>query len=1015
MIKQFLCFCVFVFLYTMGVYADVSSLRNVKPMNSDWKFILKDEHLAFKEDFDDSSWRTLDVPHDWAFENGYSKDAAQKDNGGYAVGGIGWYRRTFELSKLDCSSHRIYIDFDGVYMNSEVWVNGHYLGKRPYGYISFGYEVTPYVKAGKNYVSVRVDNSHEPSARWYHGCGIHGNVSLSVLPAIHFKKWGNFVYSASADTNQAILNISSEINVKKNEQLSIEYIVFSPDNKEVYTSGKLPVNGNKLSKDGIKISSPKLWDIDTPLLYTLKSKLYEGENLIDETTDRFGIRSIRWEPATGFWLNGNNVKIQGVCEHMDGGATGAVLTENLLRWKIQLLKDMGCNAIRGTHNPQLPIFYEICDEMGMLVLDEVFDGWKKKAAEDYGKQAFVEWWERDLRDFIQRDRNHPSVIAYSMGNETNGKVGKDMVRICHELDPSRLVTSGHSGSEYMDILGVNGHSEKKSFFETYKPEGRAFIGTENPHTWQVRGYYRTHTWYRDGFSEAKGVYEIPNLTEKEMFYYEWTSPEKWINGKQHFNSSYDNSTVRINVRRSIENLRDIPWYAASFRWTGFDYRGEAGYVHGGWPFRSFMGGVLDMAGFKKDHYYLYQSQWGKTPVVHILPHWTHPDLKRGEKVPVWVYTSGDSVELFFNGISLGKKNNGYKWNEMQCEWMLPWKPGEIVAVAYSDGKEIGRTRQVTVPAPKALKFEIQDAYLTGRPEDFHIIDISEVDEEGNLYPYGENRVYWAVEGDGEIFSAENGNPVDVETNWRAESKKAFFGLLRLFVRNKDQKGISFYAASILGDKRLKMDNKVAIDVKGIDLKGKSVDVSSCKVYYTTDGTEPNVSSKMYQEPFRMKKTGTVKALVVINDKVSLKLEETFGPEEGIYWGSAEDQISLLDVQAENCKVTNGNYSTKTKGYQSSGYIETKSKSTVIEFYQENDGPNMQTELIYRFVPLKDGHVSVKLSNNGKPAFKEFDVKPEEVGKWMERSINTTLNNGANNMIFEVITSLKIGIDGFSFK
>lgn len=409
----------------------------------------------------------------------------------------------------------------------------------------------------------------------------------------------------------------------------IEYTIESPERKVVYKSGKLSLDGNKLINNGVEIKAPFLWDIDNPYMYTLTSRLFENEKLIDETIESFGIRNIKWEPETGFWLNGKNVKIQGVCEHMDGGATGAILTENFLRWKIKLLKDMGCNAIRGTHNPQLPVFYKVCDEMGMLVLDEVFDGWKKKAAEDYGKQAFKEWWERDLRDFIKRDRNHPSVIAYSMGNETNGPVGKDMVRVCHELDPSRLITSGHSGSEYMDILGLNGSSEKKSFFETYKPGDKAFIATENPHTWQVRGYYRTHTWYRDGYSVAKGVYEIPNLTDKELFHYEWAPATKWTNGKQHFNSSYDNSTVRINVRRSIENLRDIPWYAASFRWTGFDYRGEAGYVHGGWPFRAFMGGVLDLAGFKKDHYFLYQSEWGRVPVVHILPHWTHPDLKKG--------------------------------------------------------------------------------------------------------------------------------------------------------------------------------------------------------------------------------------------------------------------------------------------------------------------------------------------------------------------------------------------------
>lgn len=1006
---------ILLFLFLTKIPAYSNDLRNEVFMNSNWKFILKDIPEACNIDFDDSSWRVLDIPHDWAFENGYSKSALQGDNGGYAVGGVGWYRNTFELNNSDYSSHRIYIDFDGVYMNSEVWVNGHYLGKRPYGYISFGYEITPFVKIGKNIVSVRVDNSREPSARWYHGCGIYGDVTLSILPVTHFKKWGTFVYSTLSDINKAILNLSSEIDVRTNNTLSVEYIILSPDKKEVYSSERLLLNGNKISNNNVEVLNPDLWDVENPNLYTLYAKLYENENLIDESTVKFGIRSIHWKPETGFWLNGKNIKIQGVCEHIDAGATGAVLSENLLRWKIKMLKDMGCNAIRGSHNPQLPIFYEICDEMGMLVLDEVFDGWKGKASEDYGKQAFLEWWERDLRDFIIRDRNHPSVIAYSLGNETVGEVSKDMVSICHELDPSRLVTSGHSGSEYMDILGINGHSEKRSFFETYKPKDKAFIGTENPHTWQVRGYYRTHTWYRDGFSEAKGVYEIPNLTEKELFHYEWASTEKWSNGKQHFNSSYDNATVRINVRRSIENLRNIPWYSGSFRWTGFDYRGEAGYVHGGWPFRAFMGGVMDLAGFKKDHYFLYQSQWSKKSVVHILPHWTHPDLKEGEKVPVWVYTSGDTVELFLNGKSLGKRNKGEKWDEMQCEWMVPWKSGELIAVAYSDGKEIARDRQVTVYAPKSLKLDIEDACLTGKPEDFHIINIAEVGKYGDLYPYGENRIYWNIEGDGEIFSAENGNPVDVETNWRAESKKAFFGLLRLFVRNKNQKNLSLYFASILGDKRLKKDDNISIDVKGIDLKGNNVDFTSCEIFYTTDGSDPSVFGKRYESPFRMRNAGIVRAIVKINSSVVIKMEESFGDEDGIYWGTAEDYNNMLDIQAENCKVNNGEYSTRIKGYQSSGFIETKDNNpTVFEFYQENDGAKMQVNLIYRLIVDNPGRISIKFCNNGNVELDEFDIKTKEVGKWIERTVKGNLNNGANNIIFEVKSQVKVGIDGFSF-
>lgn len=993
------------------VYA---ALRMTRSLNKEWKFVLDDVPDAYLPDFTDEYWRVLDVPHDWAFENGYSEDGAQAANGGYASGGIGWYRKTFNLSPSECSN-RIFIDFDAVYMNSEVWVNGHYLGKRPYGYISFGYEITDIAVAGENAVSVRVDNSREPSARWYHGCGIYGNVSLSFLPESHFKKWGTFVRTLECDSRKAVLNISSEPDIHTNGLPEVEYLIKDSRGNEVYRSKRLCVNTGKVCSGDIVIENPVLWDIETPVLYILSSRLFVGGKLIDEENETFGIRSVRWDGATGFWLNGRNIKLRGVCEHLEGGAVGAAWTENLMRWKVKMLKDMGCNAIRTSHNPQLSMFYDICNEMGMLVLDEIFDGWKQKASEDYGKQAFVEWWERDLRDFIRRDRNYPCVIAYSMGNETNGPVANQLVKVCHEEDPTRLVTSGHSASEVMDIFGVNGGAERKTFIENYKITDKAFIGTETPHTWQVRGYYRTNTWYRDGFSPQRGVYETPDLTEKELFHYEWASPEKWVSRKQHFNSSYDNATVRINARQNMEFLRDLPWYSASFRWTGFDYLGEAGYVHGGWPFRAFMGGVIDLAGFPKDHYYLYQSQWSSKPMVHILPHWTHPDLKRGEKVPVWVYTTGDSVELFFNGKSLGKKSKGMKWNEMQCEWMVPWKEGTLEAVAYSDGEEIARTMQSTSSAPSQLRLSVSDACLTGSPEDLHIVDIEQTDHKGTLYPYGENRVYWTVKGNGEIFSAENGSPVDVETNYHATSKKCFFGLLRLFVRNKDLKGVALYAASILGDKRLKTDNRISIDVRGIDLKGTPHDVSSLKILYTTDGSDPVVSGNKYSRAFRMKNAGIVKAVVMSGDSVYIRMEEKFGSGEGLYWGNPEEKTDLLDVQAENCKFSGGMVSDELKGYQSKGYLLLENNSD-IEFYQENDGSAYEAVMVYRYVSVGTGTLNIDFFNNGKAVFKDkVTLKSGDMGKWNERRIKIPLSKGANDIKLKIKSDCKVGIDGFGFK
>lgn len=693
------------------IFLSVFSILSAKTekISTNWKFFLGENREAINPQYDDSHWRTLNLPHDWAFENGYSIDGAQTARGGYASGGIGWYRRYFEVDIDSMKDKSMFIDFDGVYMNSEVWVNGKYLGKFPYGYMSFSYDMTSCLKDGRNVIAVRVDNSKEPSARWYHGCGIYGNVYLRTEYSAYFVPSSIFIRTPMAD---GLVMIDGDIKLDKYAgDYKLNVYITDANGKTVadvenFTDLK---EGNNNFKLQTKVNNPLLWDTENPNLYTLNIKLENKDGkLMDEESIRFGFRTLEWKAETGFYLNGKQTKLRGVCEHLEGGPVGAMSTEQLLRWKLTLIKNMGCNSIRTAHNPQIPEFYDICDEMGILVFDEMFDGWKQKALHDYGAHSFAEHWEKDLRSFIRRDRNHPSVFLYSVGNETKGEVAKDLVRVCHEEDPTRLVTSGDANASDMDIHGVNGNSERVKFLETYKPDGRAFLGTENPHTWQVRGYYRTKTWYRDEYpNKNQDPMYIPNLTEKEIFGYDWTSPDKRRNPKQIFNSSYDNATVRVTARKIIEMLRDKDWFSGSYRWTGFDYLGEAGFVHGGWPFRAFMGGALDLAGFEKDLYYLYQSEWADIDMVHILPHWTHPKMELGTEIPVWVYTSGDEVELFLNGKSLGKKAKGSKWNEMQCEWMVPWTPGTIEAVAYRNGKEIARTQQRTSSEPVKLDISVE--------------------------------------------------------------------------------------------------------------------------------------------------------------------------------------------------------------------------------------------------------------------------------------------------------------------
>ncbi len=979
-------------------------------LNSNWKFTLSDLPAASAVDFDDASWRMLSLPHDWAHEQGYTEDGAQLDKGGYASGGIGWYRKELDLSKKQALDSRLFICFDAIYMNSEVWINGHYLGKRPYGYVSFEYEISEFVHKGKNIISVRVDNRLEPSARWYHGCGIYGNAYLKATEKVKFVTDGIFVTTPSIDDKSAEISVAGEVDFTKassTKGYNVSYEIVSNDDK-IVAEGEVAVAADSTFNLNCDISNPKLWGVDSPNLYTLNVKLQQGSKLLEKQTIKFGVRSVEWDAKTGFWLNGENLKIRGVCEHLEGGPVGAASTENILRWKISQLKDMGCNAIRTAHNAQVPMFYDICDEMGMLVMDEIFDGWLTKAPFDYGNQAFDQWWEIDLRSWIRRDRNHPSVVIYSVGNETRGAVAADIVRACHEEDSSRKVTSGHSGSEFMDVLGINGHSESKTFMDSYIPKEQAFIGTETPHTWQVRGYYRSKTWYRDGYNKGKQQYYfIPDFTPEEVFAYEWADPATWMNSKQHFNSSYDNGTVRQTARHNIEFLRDIPWYSGSFRWTGYDYVGEAGYVHGGWPFRAFMGGALDLAGFPKDLYYLYQSEWGAKPMVHMLPHWTHPYMKKGTQIPVVVYTTGDCVELFLNGKSLGKRDKGLKWDEMQCEWLVEWTEGVIEAVAYKNGEEIGRTKQTTSGAPAQLDVAKDESHLTGTRDDIHIFTIKQNDSKGTLYPYGENRVYFHLDKDLEVVSAESGNPTDVETNYNAISKNAFFGLLRIFVDNNGSSSSPrLHFASILGDKRLKISSLISIDVQALDLSGKAVS-GKYDIYYTTDGDVPTVNSTRYTTPFEVAKSTTVKAKVYLSGECIADMEERFGDEEGIYWYEEDADRSMFEGQQAE-KSTLNNFTVEpiggkgVRGYTGSGYVVANDNAnSTLEFYQENDGSPYTAAFALSYY-LKTGEkATLVVTNNGKEVAREsFDKGLTK--NWGKLSCKLPVSSGANMIKIEVL-------------
>ncbi len=978
-------------ILTISLFISLTAIAQQRlKINDDWRFVIEDQADASKVDFDDSEWTTLDVPHDWAFDYGYHKESPQGASGGYGLAGVGWYRKVVNIDPkmIDGCVQSIY--FDGVYMNSEVWVNGEYLGKRPYGYIPFYYDVTGILKAGENTISVRVDNTLEPSARWYHACGIYGDVEIISQAPQHLERWATYITTPQIDESKATVAIITNV-IGDKSGLSINYKILDAQGKIV---AKTTTSASSPSAS-LTIKDPQRWDIQNPYLYEVITELCQGKRVLDSETNPLGVRTIEWRGDTGFWLNGRNVKIYGVCEHLEGGPVGGASNRHFIEWKLDKLKDMGCNAVRVSHNPQVSYFYEYCDKIGMMMVDEAFDGWSRKAANDYGKQAFTEWWERDLRDMIKRSRNHPSIILYSVGNETHGEIAPELVRVCNEEDNTRLVMSGASEPDDMQVIGINGGSENQSFYENYKVSDRAFVGSESPHTWHVRGFYRTKMWYRDGYPmKNQTPFYVPNLTEEEIFGYDWTAPNNKVDAKHFYNSSYDNSTVRITVRKSIELTRDLPWYAGNFRWTGFDYRGEAGLVNGGWPFRAFTGGAMDMAGFEKDLFYLYQSEWRPDiDMVHILPHWTHPDMKLGTEIPVWAYTTGDEVELFLNGKSLGRRTKGRKWNEMQCEWMVPWTPGVIEAVSYRDGKEIARDKHITAEQPSVLALSAETVNFEIGAEGLAIATIQMNDSDGNFSPYGENRIYLNLSGGAYVRSLENGSPIDVENNYLAESKVAFFGLLRAFVQTKTDEDVTLTAAAICGDKSFKQSNTITIDLKQIALKGK-LKSGKFEIYYTLDGSKPTKSSTKYTAPFDLTSNTQVRAVVYCNGEEMMQMEENFGDGSGLYWGiPGKDTPDVKGMQAQNAKLDNADVVVNR-----SFKVVTINEGGSIEWYQENDGEAREVELEICYVQQIPGKATtLELFVNGEK-IDDLEFPRSGYGVHNIKKVSIPIVSGANSIM-----------------
>ncbi len=974
----------FVYTESFENHDDTEHRARVK-IDYNWRFIQKDVAGAEAKGFNDSSWRLLNLPHDWSIEGQYDQANSTGGACGFLPAGIGWYRKTLEIPAEYRDGKQVSLYFDGVFCNSTVYVDGQKVGESYYGWLSFSCDITEQVQGKESVeIAVRVDNSIQPAARWYTGSGIYSHVWLISTDDVHVAENGTYVTTPAAGVKEApdgtvmietvvdndsaddaTVAVRSTILNKKTDQLVAQV-----------TSGSVTVAAGSSTtvNQETKVDNPLLWSTDDPNLYTLKTEIISGDEVLDDQITSFGFRSIYYE-ETGFFINGVKTELKGVANHWAIGALGAAQSDNMIRYAVQLMKDMGVNCIRTAHNARPPVFYEICDELGMMVMDELFEGPTGKAPGDYGTLYYQTRWKTDMEYWVKRDRNHPSIVIWSLGNET-GYGDNGMTAHLKQFDTTRPTTGGHIFNG-VDIPGANGASEQPSF--TRPVEGKPMIATEAPHTHAVRGVYRTQTWYRGYAFTNNTKWPIPNLTETEIFEYDWGD---FQNAQRIWPSSYDNAVSQNSVRKNWELTRDTDWRIGEFRWTGFDYLGEANYVLGGWPYRMFHSGAVDTAYFAKDMYYLYQSMWLDTPMLHVLPSWTHPIMEEGTEIPVWVYSNCEEVELFFRAegesefVSLGRLDHGPMSErleaEMQFEWLVPWKPGTIKAVGYdNNGNAILEESHTTASSPAGIKLEnTTGEELPTDPSWVGQVTVSTVDKDGNFYPYGENRTYYHVSGPAYLKALENGSPTDVESHVMG-NRNAFMGLTKAFVQpTQDDGAVVLTVGAILGEKRQLTTDLVYIDVEQLALRGNP-DKDEFEIFYTTDGSAPSRSSKLYTAPFSVELGTTVKAAVYFKGEASaiFVMEEAFGENEGMFW-NVSDRVVADNVATIDNAVIEGE-GMKTMEY---GYGET--------YANFNSKPGSVT---YTINAKKAGTHYVAISyNNGSKA-----TSGAGLTKWMNVEVNGT--------------------------
>ena len=766
----------------------VAGSKSVQSFNADWRFYKGNTLNAENAKLNDDSWRKLDLPHDWAIEGPFDVKYNAR-NGGLPFHGTAWYRKTFTMPK-DAEGKVVNIIFDGAMNDARVWVNGEYVGRRPYGYVGFTFDISKYLKydGSENLISVRLQ-PQDLSARWYPGAGLYRNVWMSVNEPVHIPLWGTFVSTPTVTDKLAVVNVETDV-VNKGATAalaSVEYTITDMNNKEVgKKTAKLsiPAMGKMSAGAWINVDNPVKWDIHKPNMYKMTTKVYIANTLVDTDETPFGIRSILFN-TDGFFLNGRKVRLNGVCLHHDNGPLGSAQYDRADERKLRMMKDMGVNAIRTSHNPPSPEFLDLCDRIGLVVLDEFFDGWKiNKTENDYGL-FFDEWSERDATDIILRDRNHPSVILWSVGNEILEQAKKEdgwrdakrLADIVRKTDPTRPSTIGFNNypgpydqnmAQQVDVVGMN-----------YKPLNYDDVRKKYPQMI----LYGSET---SSCTSSRGVYHLPI--------------EKYKTHESLQVTSYDLIGPPWAYPPDVEfdSQEKNPYIIGEFIWTGFDYLGEPtpyggkdnstnGYWNGHWPSRSSYFGAVDLCGLPKDRFYLYQSHWTDKPMIHLLPHW---NWKKGMTIPVYAYTNCEEAELFLNGKSLGKRVKGKDltpimidflrntekvfMSKYRLSWDVPYEAGELKVVGYKNGKAIQEQVIRTAGKPAAIRLEADRSTIKKGGKDLSYVTVSIVDKNGNLCPMADNLVNFTVEGAGKLLAVGNGDATSTSP-FQAPHRKAFSG------------------------------------------------------------------------------------------------------------------------------------------------------------------------------------------------------------------------------------------------